>query len=847
MKDRADLDIILREVQKPGRYVGGEWNIIQKNPQKVKAKIALVFPDLYEIGMSYLGQKILYHILNRHPNYLAERVFAPWIDFEEQLRTHEIPLYSLENRIPLHEFDLVGFSLLYELNYSNILTILDLGRIPLMASDRDVQAPLICAGGPAAFNPEPVADYFDLFLIGDGEEAFLEIVDQYTELRHHHQDRQELLKQLAKVSGTYIPSLYDTYVPAHSTLLAVKPGVGAPSKIKKRILSQLDNAVFPEDIIVPNIRVVFDRVSVEAERGCPQRCRFCQATSLYFPPRVKEPVHLTATVLKSVQSTGYEDASLSALSISDYPYFDQTVRGLMGKLEEERVSLSVSSLRPKGLTSEVVENILRVRKTGFTLVPEAGTERLRCVINKDVQDRDIWNAVDIAFSQGWRLLKLYFMVGLPTETEEDLEGIIHMVTEIVKRGYKKLGKNPQINLSISSFIPKPHTPFQWEKMDEDEVLTEKHRFIRSGLRKYPFVKFKEHNRYSSMLEGVFSRGDRRLVNVLKDAWKKGARFDSWNELFKFSVWQDAFQTNELNYRNFLSAIDQKAVLPWDHIQTGIKKSHFQEEMSKALEQKMTLNCLERECDSCQGCILSPLLIKEFSAGDTPLLKDESTLVGEKTEDTNRYRLYYSKLGKIRYISHLDLVNMIQRTFRRAGVSVEYSQGYHPKMLMSYLPALPLGMGGASEVLAFKSHHALPNIETIDRLNRASPSGLEFHRLEWIDPDVPVLSETLDSFVYSLDLTSSVVKNALIEFRRSKDLSTKSDPETMRLMIEEYRPLSQDMESVDMDVDEEQARLFISVKYSPHKMARPQDIVKEITGLAYPTFDMTRECATFKPI
>jgi len=845
MKDRADLEQILREVQKPGRYVGGEWNAVQKNPQEVKARIALAFPDLYEIGMSYLGQKILYHILNRHPHYLAERVFAPWPDFEAQLRAHKIPLCSLENRIPLHEFDLIGFSLLYELNYSNILTILDLGQIPLMASERDLRSPLICAGGPAAFNPEPVADYFDLFLIGDGEEAFLEIIERYIELRQHHKERQEILKQFARVKGTYIPSLYRSYIPAHSSLLAVKPHDGAPSKINKRVLAQFSDSVFPEDIVVPNIRVVFDRVTVEAERGCPQRCRFCQATNLYFPPRVKEPASLTTTVLQSVQSTGFEDASLSALSISDYPYFDQTVRELMGKLEEKHVSLSVSSLRPRGLTSAVVENIIRVRKTGFTLVPEAGTERLRCVINKDMQDRDIWNAVDIAFSQGWRLLKLYFMVGLPTETEEDLEGIIRMVTEIVKRGYTKLKKNPQINLSISSFIPKPHTPFQWEKMDEDDTLIEKHRFLRSRLRKYPFVKFKEHNRYNSLLEGIFSRGDRRLVKVLEDAWRKGVRFDSWNELFKFSVWEDAFQANELDYRDFLSAIDQRAVLPWDHIQTGIKKSHLQEEMAKALKQEMTPNCMEKECDSCQGCTLWPLLTKKFSAQDAHPQGEQSPLFGEETEEIIRYRLYYSKLERIRYISHLDLANMIQRTFRRACVSVEYSKGYHPKMLISYLPALPLGMGGILEVLEFKSHYSWSKTEFIDRLNEVSPSGLEFQGLERINLDKPGLSETLDSQVYSLDLKSSVVTEALNEFRVTNDKPALSDSETIRLMITEYHPLSPEMESIDMEVDGEQAKLFISIKYSPHKMARPQDVVSEMTGLMHPTFDMVREKVIFK--
>jgi radical SAM-linked protein len=517
----------------------------------------------------------------------------------------------------------------------------------------------------------------------------------------------------------------------------------------------------------------------------------------------------------------------------------------MGKLEERRISLSVSSLRPKGLSSELAESIIKVRKTGFTLVPEAGTERLRCVINKDLRDSDIWDAVDNAFSQGWRLLKLYFMVGLPTETEEDLLGIVRMVTGIVKRGYKKLGKNPQINLSIASFIPKPHTPFQWEEMVEDKILAEKHGFIKSRLKKYRFVKFKEHNRYTSMLEGVFSRGDRRLVRVLEEAWRKGARFDSWGEIFRFSVWQKAFQVNELDCRDYLSAIDQRAVLPWDHIETGIRKSYLQEEMARALQMERTPNCLESECQSCQGCTLWPLLAKQHPAEDVQPKGGLNPLIGEMTEDIIRYRLCYSKLEKARFVSHLDLVNMIQRTFRRAGIPVAHSKGYHPKMLMSYLPALPLGMEGASEWLDFKSHYTLPETEVIERLNSAAPSGLEFHRIERIDLDKPALSESLDLLIYSLDTKSASVKEALSQFRENRNKPALSDPETMRLMLAENQSVLSDSESMEISFDDEQEKLVISMKFSPRKMPRPQDVVKAITGLEYPSFDITRERVTFK--
>jgi len=484
-----DLEEILKHVEKPGRYLGGEWNEIRKNPHSVKSKVALIFPDLYEIGMSYLGQKILYSLLNSYPSILAERVYAPWVDLEQKLRSQNRPLFSLENKIPLYKFDILGFSLLYELNYSNILTILDLGQIPLLSSERDLRFPLVIAGGPAVFNPEPVADIFDLFLAGDGEEAFIEIIEKFMLLKGELGEKEAILKELSKIKGVYVPSLYETFRPFKSYLFAVKPNKEAPSKIEKRVFFDFNQTPFPENIVVPNIQTVFDRVGIEVARGCPQKCRFCQASNLYSPYRVKSPSLVIQNILNSLKSTGYEDASLASLSISDYPYLDKVVESLMEDLVERRVSLSLSSLRPKGLSSEVAKNIVKVRKTGFTLVPEAGTERLRRVINKNLRDDEIFEASMNAFSQGWRLLKLYFMVGLPTEGREDLDGIIRMVKEIIKIGQRILKFPPRINLSISSFIPKPHTPFQWLKMEEDRILQEKHLFLKSSLKKYPFIKF----------------------------------------------------------------------------------------------------------------------------------------------------------------------------------------------------------------------------------------------------------------------------------------------------------------------------------------------------------------------
>ncbi|MGZ5498747.1 MAG: TIGR03960 family B12-binding radical SAM protein, partial [Candidatus Aminicenantales bacterium] len=461
MSERDTLARVLTRVEKPGRYVGGEWNEIRKDPARARTKVALAFPDVYEIGMSYLGQKILYALLNRDRDILAERVFAPWPDLERELRAAGIPLASLENGLPLREFDIVGFSLLYELNYSNVLTILDLGGIPLTSAERGEDDPLVIAGGPAAFNPEPVADIFDLVFLGDGEEGFPEIVRTVADTSRRGLSRRERLRELARIEGAYIPSLYRAVAAEGSPLVVPQPQEeGVPAVIRKRQVKDFSHSAFPEKIVVPGLRVVFDRVAIEAARGCPQSCRFCQASTLYFPHRPKDPEVIYRTALRSLRQTGYEDLSLSALSIGDHPQLEATVGALMDALAREKISISLSSLRPGRLSRELVKNILKVRKTGFTLVPEAGTDRLRAVINKDLDGDEIREALTLAFEGGWQLVKLYFMAGLPTETDEDLAGIVGLVRDTLDLGRSILGSTPRVHVSLSSFIPKPHTPFQ---------------------------------------------------------------------------------------------------------------------------------------------------------------------------------------------------------------------------------------------------------------------------------------------------------------------------------------------------------------------------------------------------
>ncbi len=838
-----NLEEILKDVEKPGRYLGGEWNQIKKDPSSVQTKVALVFPDLYEVGMSYLGQKILYSLLNDNPKILAERVFTPWIDFEQKLRSEKIPLYSLENKIPLAEFDILGFSLLYELNYSNILTILDLARIPVFSSDRSLNHPLVMAGGPAVFNPEPVADVFDLFLIGDGEEAFLEILEKFGLLRKDSKDKSDLLKEMAKTSGVYVPSLYNAYLPDGSHLLAVKPEQDAPLNILKRVLYPFHEAHFPEKIVVPDIKVIFDRVSVEVARGCSQRCRFCQASSVYFPPRVKSPSYVLDTILNSLKLTGYDDTSLASLSISDYPYLGPIVDALMEKLAEKKISLSLPSLRPKGLSSNIVESIIKVRKTGFTLVPEAGTDRLRRVINKKMEDDDIWEASQNAFSQGWRLLKMYFMIGLPTEKDEDLEGIVSLIQEVVRIGQKILKSAPQINLSVSSFIPKPHTPFQWIKMEDESNLREKYRFLKSKLKRYPSVKLKGHPLKNAILEAVFSRGDRKLNRVLHQSWRGGARFDSWNDLFHFQAWEKGFEQEHLDYHLYLSSINTDTPLPWDHIDTGVKKSFMLEELNKALKEEYTPSCLDDSCGTCQGCVFPHLLERTFTE-EVKIEPSQEIPLGKELEEVVRYRVFYSKRQSTRFISHIDLSNIIQRAFRRAGIRVVHTKGFHPKMSISYLPALPLGMEGRAECFEFKSRFLFKEDEFISLMNSCLPSGIRILGLERREGIKSTLNKEIETLVYSVDLKSREMMSAMRD-QTERILSDSDYYSRIEKLVKESLTKTHDESILEMAIDRKEGKLFLHLKHSLQKSIRPQEIVENIFGLKNPTFIMAREKIVFK--
>lgn len=845
MSERDALALILPRVEKPGRYVGGEWNEIRKNPSRVRTKVALAFPDVYEIGMSYLGQKILYALLNKDQDVMAERVFAPWPDFERELRAAGIRLTSLENGIPLHEFDIVGFSLLYELNYSNVLTILDLGGISLKSAERAETDPLVIAGGPAAFNPEPVADIFDLVFLGDGEEGFPEIVRAVADLRRRKVPRRTMLRELARIDGVYVPSLYRPEAVEGSPLVVPRPDGDAPAAVKKRMLRDFARSFFPEKIVVPSLRVVFDRVAVEAARGCPQNCRFCQASSLYFPHRPKDPAFIRKTALRSLRQTGYEDASLTALSIGDHPQLEETVRCLMDELSHEKISLSLSSLRPGKLTRDLVESILKVRKTGFTLVPEAGTERLRAVINKKLDSREIRDALTFAFEGGWKLVKLYFMVGLPTETEEDLAGIVDLVRGSLELGRAILGSYPRIHVSLSSFIPKPHTPFQWVGMDDEAVLFEKQAYVRSELRRHKSVEFKTHSVPTSVLEAVFSRGDRRLGRVLLEAWKRGARFDGWDDKLDTAAWKDAFAVEGVDYRDYLNALPRDVALPWDHLGSGLRKSHLAKELELALTGEPSPTCLERACGDCGGCETRAWKRPRHPVKIGPL-PGPAAPAGEPGTETLRYRAVYSKRGKARYLSHIDLIHVLQRSFRRAGIEVRKTEGFHPKMDLSYGPALPLGMEARREVLEFRSARRLEETEFLARVNKSLPPGIRFSGFERVDAGSPSLHKAMDRLIYSLDWKNE-------DFRRAREAKSRTGegdrpplltgPVLKAALLRFQKALP---EGAAFDFRISGRRLIITLPVSPAKGFRAQDIVRDVFGIEDPVFLLRRDDIVFHP-
>lgn len=595
------IEKILQEVQKPGRYVGGELNSVIKDKNKVDVRYAFCFPDTYEIGMSHLGMKILYSVVNRLDSAWCERVFAPDVDMEEKMRENDIRLWALESGDPLDEFDMLGFTLQYELSYSNILNMLDLAGIPLYSKDRTELAPLVVAGGPCACNGEPIADFIDIFMLGDGEETTVQLVDLIRKHKKLGSPKIELLREVAQLKGFYVPAFYDVEYKEDGTIKSVTNKETAPEKAVKAIVEDMDKVYYPESFVVPSIEVVHDRVTAEIFRGCIRGCRFCQAGFLYRPIREKSPEVVEEQCRTLCESTGYDEISLCSLSTSDYTGLQPLLTSMLKWTTEENINVALPSLRVDNFSDELMEKLTEVRRSSLTFAPEAGTQRLRDAINKNVTYDDVMKTVNMAFSGGWTAVKLYFMIGLPTETLEDVAGIARLGQQVVDEFYRNpdrpKGKGVQVSISASSFVPKPFTPFQWEPQDTMEQLEEKQKHLYASVTTKK-IRISTHLTPTSFLEGVFARGDRRLSKVLELAWKKGCKFDSWDDHFDFDKWMEAFDEAGLDpsfYANRRRDFDE--ILPWDHLDYGISKKFLMNENKKAHESVTTPHCRIK----CAGC------------------------------------------------------------------------------------------------------------------------------------------------------------------------------------------------------------------------------------------------------
>ena len=744
----------LTRVSRPTRYLGGELGSICKTHSGIDVHVALAFPDLYDVGMSHIGLPILYTILNRLDWVAAERVYAPWPDMEDWLRRQRQPLCSLESARPLGEFQILGITLQYELSYSNLLNMLELAGLPLRRSRRRSDDPLVVVGGPCAFNPEPLADFIDIALIGDGEEAVVELVELVRQAKHAQWSRETLLAELSRREGFYIPEFFNVRYQADQRIAAIEPLRPGYEKVRRRFVEDLETAPVPEQPIVPFMQTVHNRVALEIARGCTRGCRFCQAGYIYRPVRERRPGIVRRLLDRALENSGFEEVSLLSLSTGDYSCIEPLLKELMREHADDRVAVSLPSLRVGSLTPELMEEIGRVRKTGFTLAPEAGSERLRRVINKGISEADLLATTGAAFRLGWRLIKLYFMLGLPTESDADLEALIDLAGKVKQSGRGTGGHD--VNVSVSTFVPKAHTPFQWEAQLDLEETRRRQRLLREGLQRKK-LRFKYHAPEMSFLEGVFARGDRRLSVVLERARALGCRFDGWSDQFDFTLWQQAFADTGIDPDWYLRQRDTREILPWEHIDCGLPKGFFRAERERAYAGAATLDCRSGDCHGCGVCDFEQLkmrLVREDSSAAVEVSPRPSDVKEKDAEQLTRVRLCLSKQGRARMVGHLEYIKMFQRAARRARLPLRYSQGYHPLPKISYLEALPMGVASEAELIDLELTRAMEADEVIDRLNEQLPEGFRISQGRIVPWKTPSPSASVAASLYRVPVPDS---------------------------------------------------------------------------------------------
>ena len=791
----------LHAVDKPTRYTGREHGSRVKCWDSVASHVCLAFPDIYDIGTSHLGYRILYSILNDHPDMLAERCFAPWIDLRKELISRGLPLVSLESRRSLRDFDVVGFSLQFELCYTNILSMLELGGIPLRTSQRRFDDPLVLAGGPVATHAEPMAPFFDAMLIGDGEQAAVEIALEWSRTKVLGLPRSERLACLANITGVYVPSMYDT-APNDGACLHVVTSSrdnGPPFPVRRRVLASLDEYPFPAQGPVGGPEAVFDRMSVEVARGCTEGCRFCQAGMIYRPVRERPPQQILRTVEESIANSGQDEVSLSSLSTADVSYISPLIKGLVRRTAKERISLGVASLRAYGLDEDLLDELRKVRATGLTFAPEAGTQRLRDVINKNVSEQQILTSAERVFSRGWHRMKLYFIMGLPTETDDDLLGIVDVGRRVIEIGRRHSRKRPEVVVSVSVHVPKPHTPFQWCAMDSLPEIRRKQALLRDQVRTVRGLELRLHDATASVLECILARGDRRLADVIQSAFEAGAMFDSWDEQFRPDLWDAAMQLHEIPREAYLGTLPVPARLPWDHIDVGLEPGFLAREYRQALKGRTSPPCgkplgmqthhanaesaLEDsrklvcyacgiECDLTQMrdqrvqylAQLGALHTQEAQTEPLPphsletAHNDPERLRPQREIGTiERFRFRYAKLGASVLLGHGDLIRELPRALRRAGLRLKYSQGFHPKAELSFAPALSLGVASIDEYFDTIVIDSPPLEQVLERLSINQLSGLWFRGAVRLTDESPSLSKLVQAARYALCVPPDALK------------------------------------------------------------------------------------------